>query len=53
MTCGEGVQQRRRQCDNPEPKFGGLSCEKLELGSDVESRVCNKGTCPGEIQVQS
>lgn len=46
VTCGEGVQQRRRQCDNPEPKFGGLSCEKLELGSDVESRVCNKGTCP-------
>ena len=49
VTCGDGVQQRDRKCNNPAPLFGGLSCDKLELGPNVETRVCSKRMCPGEI----
>ena len=49
VTCGNGVQKRERSCDSPAPMFGGLSCDKLELGPSIETKECRKGMCPGEI----
>ncbi|CAH3019170.1 unnamed protein product [Porites evermanni] len=46
VTCGEGVQQRERKCDNPEPQFGGKTCAEQELGPDVETQTCHKDPCP-------
>lgn len=46
VTCGEGVQQRERKCDNPEPQFGGKTCIQQELGPDVETQTCHKDPCP-------
>ena len=43
------MQQRERSCDSPAPMFGGLSCDKLELGPSVETKECKKDMCPGEI----
>ncbi|KAL0979469.1 hypothetical protein UPYG_G00185480 [Umbra pygmaea] len=43
-TCGRGVQQRMRLCNNPKPTNGGRSCE----GPSVDSRSCQLGLCPGE-----
>lgn len=49
MTCGEGVQQRERRCDSPQPLFGGKSCDELELGPSIETKACVLDSCPGEI----
>ena len=49
VTCGNGVQKRERSCDSPAPMFDGLSCDKLELGSSIETKECRKDMCPGEI----
>ena len=49
MTCGDGIQQRERRCDSPEPMFGGMSCEQLELGPNIETKTCILESCPGEI----
>ena len=38
VTCGEGEQQRTRNCD-------GSGCS----GSTVERRRCQEGRCPGEL----
>ncbi|XP_067056524.1 coadhesin-like isoform X3 [Acropora muricata] len=44
VTCGEGVQERKRLCDSPSPQFGGESCEKL--GPSVETKACQMKSCP-------
>lgn len=36
QTCGGGISQRERQCEN------GKACE----GSSTESRICNENPCP-------
>lgn len=51
MTCSEGVQQRERRCDSPQPLFGGKSCDELELGPSIETKACVLDSCPGEIIV--
>lgn len=51
MTCGEGVQQRERRCDSPQPLFGGKICDELELGPSIETKACVLDSCPGEIIV--
>ena len=28
--------------------FGGLSCDKLELGPSIETKACEMESCPGE-----
>ncbi|KAM9391508.1 hemicentin-1 [Pholidichthys leucotaenia] len=44
-TCGQGVQERIRLCNNPEPANGGRSCS----GPSIDSRKCQAGLCPGDI----
>ena len=49
VTCGGGVHQRERQCDNPEPKYSGKTCEEQELGPSIETESCNvEIPCPGK-----
>ncbi|XP_072421818.1 hemicentin-1-like isoform X1 [Chiloscyllium punctatum] len=42
VTCGQGIKERIRLCNNPLPANGGRSCH----GWDVESRQCNAKPCP-------
>uniref|UniRef100_UPI00358FBF81 thrombospondin-1-like n=1 Tax=Myxine glutinosa TaxID=7769 RepID=UPI00358FBF81 len=42
VSCGGGLQQRSRLCNNPEPVHGGLKC----LGEEEEEEICNKQACP-------
>ncbi|KAG8436526.1 hypothetical protein GDO86_007581 [Hymenochirus boettgeri] len=42
VTCGQGVQQRIRRCDNPLPANGGLYCQ----GEDTERQSCKNKPCP-------
>ena len=44
-TCGIGVQQRIRQCNQPTPRHGGDDC--THLGPAQASQSCNLGKCPG------
>ncbi|XP_013389055.1 A disintegrin and metalloproteinase with thrombospondin motifs 18 isoform X1 [Lingula anatina] len=41
-TCGRGVQLRKRDCNNPKPKFGGEQCP----GNDTMYQLCNTERCP-------
>ena len=47
-TCGEGFETWVRDCDNPEPKFGGVNCS--QFGDPVEYRSCSAEPCPGKIK---
>ena len=42
-TCGRGIQERIRLCNNPEPANGGRSCD----GPSMDYRKCQSGLCPG------
>ncbi|CAB3998077.1 Hypothetical predicted protein [Paramuricea clavata] len=44
VTCGEGFVTWSRECDNPEPKYGGRNCN--HLGEPVEYKPCTKKPCP-------
>ncbi|XP_078083679.1 hemicentin-1-like [Mustelus asterias] len=46
VTCGRGIEERIRLCDNPLPANGGRPCH----GWDVESRQCNAKPCPVDGQ---
>ncbi|XP_060563197.1 SCO-spondin-like [Ruditapes philippinarum] len=41
-TCGNGVQHRHRQCNNPAPQNGGQNC----TGSAQDFRACATFPCP-------
>ncbi|XP_056395554.1 LOW QUALITY PROTEIN: hemicentin-2 [Hyla sarda] len=41
-TCGQGVQERVRMCNNPPPANGGRPC----MGRDVDVRACSLPLCP-------
>ncbi|XP_078333125.1 SCO-spondin-like isoform X2 [Crassostrea virginica] len=41
VTCGTGLQTRRRNCSNPEPAFGGKICP----GYKTEARNCQPRYC--------
>uniref|UniRef100_A0AAR2LC62 Thrombospondin 1b n=1 Tax=Pygocentrus nattereri TaxID=42514 RepID=A0AAR2LC62_PYGNA len=41
-TCGGGVQNRKRLCNNPPPKHGGKDC----VGDATATQLCNKQACP-------
>ncbi|XP_075396933.1 semaphorin-5A [Tenrec ecaudatus] len=40
--CSRGIRSRKRVCNNPEPKYGGLPC----LGPALEYQECNVLPCP-------
>ncbi|XP_042809213.1 semaphorin-5A isoform X3 [Panthera leo] len=40
--CSRGIRNRKRVCNNPEPKYGGLPC----LGPSLEYQECNILPCP-------
>ncbi|XP_042311059.1 properdin isoform X3 [Sceloporus undulatus] len=43
VTCGVGRVVEKRQCNNPEPKYGGRHCP----GQDTRNHICNTGVpCP-------
>lgn len=42
LTCGGGVQESRRECNNPLPENGGKYC----VGSRKKYRSCNTHACP-------
>lgn len=41
-TCGGGVRQRKRECNNPLPRYGGRYCD----GEDTIYELCNTEACP-------
>lgn len=42
VTCGRGVQYRKRLCSDPVPKYGGKDC----VGDATMSQMCNNQSCP-------
>ncbi|XP_078378137.1 uncharacterized protein LOC144661308 isoform X1 [Oculina patagonica] len=42
VTCGGGIRNRTRKCDNPAPENGGQKCP----GPAEESEACNEDPCP-------
>ncbi|XP_058978759.1 A disintegrin and metalloproteinase with thrombospondin motifs 9 isoform X2 [Musca domestica] len=42
LTCGGGVQESQRECNNPFPKNGGKYC----TGARKKYRSCNTQNCP-------
>ena len=42
------MKQRERNCDQPEPKYGGKTCEEQGLGTNVETQSCSEEPCPGK-----
>lgn len=40
--CSRGIRNRKRVCNNPEPKYGGMPC----LGPSLEFQECNILPCP-------
>ncbi|CAG2214168.1 HMCN [Mytilus edulis] len=42
VTCGEGVQERTRSCNDPAPSLNGKPCD----GEDTNSISCNRAECP-------
>ncbi|KAL9846109.1 hemicentin-1 isoform 2-T2 [Geothlypis trichas] len=42
VTCGQGVQERVRQCDSPVPANGGRGCQ----GPHSDLRSCHRQPCP-------
>ena len=45
LSCGIGTQQRQRQCDNPQPSYGGMNCS----GDEIEAMNCDLKPCAGQI----
>lgn len=44
LTCGIGLRARERKCDSPEPRNGGVPCDKAER---MQQRFCREATCGG------
>uniref|UniRef100_A0A7N6B8V9 Thrombospondin-1 n=1 Tax=Anabas testudineus TaxID=64144 RepID=A0A7N6B8V9_ANATE len=42
VTCGGGIQTRKRLCTDPVPQHGGKDC----VGDGTMSQICNKQDCP-------
>ena len=53
VTCGNGYRMRHRECDSPEPEFGGLSCIEAGHGPEDETAVCDMGPCKGIFSLAS
>lgn len=46
VTCGSGVQNRARSCDNPVPQYGGHQC----TGDATKIQICHERSCPGTFK---
>ena len=46
-TCGRGIQNYTRVCDNPKPSCGGKECK----GPSSHFIKCNEFCCPGKIAI--
>jgi len=44
-TCGIGIRNRTRYCDNPKPTYGGKDC----VGEYFEQQLCNTNPCLYEV----
>uniref|UniRef100_A0A8C6KJ50 Thrombospondin 1 n=1 Tax=Nothobranchius furzeri TaxID=105023 RepID=A0A8C6KJ50_NOTFU len=42
LSCGGGVQTRKRLCNDPAPLYGGKEC----VGDAIDKQMCNKKSCP-------
>ena len=47
VSCGGGVQFRKRSCDSPPPKYGGKDCD----GLSQENCFCREIECPGSLGI--
>uniref|UniRef100_UPI0037E78B0F A disintegrin and metalloproteinase with thrombospondin motifs 7 n=1 Tax=Semicossyphus pulcher TaxID=241346 RepID=UPI0037E78B0F len=45
-TCGAGVRNAHRDCDNPVPTYRGKYC----LGERRRYKICNTAPCPPDLQ---
>ena len=45
--CGDGIQTRTRTCTNPEPLYGGKSCE----GDAFKDQACKLIECPSMFHI--
>ena len=43
-TCEEGIQRRKRVCNNPVPEHGGSTCK----GEDNITKICVRKECPSK-----
>jgi len=50
VTCGGGSLQQQRDCNNPLPQFGGLTCAQQVniLGQATQQIACNQNPCPSK-----
>ena len=46
-TCGGGIQNYTRVCDNPKPSCGGKDCDGLAIYTP--KKKCKDFCCPGII----
>lgn len=44
VTCGSGLQARKRTCTNPVPLHGGKKCQ----GASMEEKKCHPRECPSK-----
>ncbi|KAB7504970.1 A disintegrin and metalloproteinase with thrombospondin motifs 18, partial [Armadillidium nasatum] len=49
LTCGTGAMFRTRECNNPEPRWGGRQCE----GKREEWKLCSTDPCPNPIDLRA
>ena len=49
VTCGGGFETWIRECNKPEPNYGGRNCS--HLGESVEFRPCFKKPCVGKYTI--
>ena len=50
-SCGVGKKNRTRNCTNPSPANGGLSCANQGFGDAEETVACMQGLCPSECKL--
>ena len=51
VTCGGGSQTRRRYCNDPVPKNGGLFCDSggIRKQNETGTITCGAISCPGWV----